>query len=132
MVIVLCLPLRLVDSQQSRVQQDQANVAIAYVEQRLVDAQDVIYYGNGAGVYAESGFSNPSRFGDLSVLAFDTPTLDMESDFRGDVEAITPPFAIIATSNELKAPPTPRLDQYFSKHYEKVADLDGYSILKRK
>jgi hypothetical protein len=130
--IVLSLPLRLLDSRQSKLETAQAQLASAYVEQRLVDSRLVLYYGKGAGLYDVSGFYNPTRYSDLSVLQYDNDRLTLESTFRGDAEASSPMFAIIAMTPNLKAFPTPRLDQYFEKHYEKVADLDGYQILKRK
>lgn len=130
--LLLSLPLRLLSNNQSKLETAQANLAIAYVEQRLMNSNTVTYYGRGAGIYELSGFTNPSRYSDLAVLAYDTSKLGIESVYRGDVEAETPPFVIVAEVDVLKSPTTPRLDQYLAKHYEKVADLDGYQILKRK
>jgi hypothetical protein len=131
-VIVLSMPLRLLNSRETRLQAAQADLAIAYIEQRLIESRAVIYYGRGAGFFDRSDFINPTRYNDLSILAYDNSHVQLEPSFRGDAEAETPMFAVIATSSELQAPATPRLDQYFSKHYDKVADLDGYQILKRK
>jgi hypothetical protein len=131
-IIILSMPLRLLDNRQTKLQLAQADLASAYIEQRSINSNTVIYYGKGAGFFSEYSYTNPTRYYDLSVLAFDNDHLFIEPSFRGDAEAVTPLFAVIATANELQAPATPRLDQYFTKHYEKVADLDGYQILKRK
>lgn len=131
-MVFLSLPLRLLDSRQTKLQMAQADLASAYIEQRSIDSDTVIYYGKGAGFFSEYSYTNPTRYYDLSALAYDNDHLSIEPSFRGDAEAVTPLFAVIATTNELQAPATPRLDQYFTKHYEKVADLDGYQILKRK
>jgi len=131
-VIMLSVPLHWLDARQSSLDYARAQLAIAYVEQRSMESNIITYYGKGAGIFAESGLANSTRFNDLSVLNYDTSTIAMESSFRGDAEAVTPMFVIYATDGNFRAPPTPRLEQYFTKHYEKVADLDGYQILKRR
>jgi len=130
-LIVISLPLRTLLQSQLQLDKSSAQIAISYVDQRLVDTRFVYYYGSSAGFYELSEFDNPTRFYDARVFEYDNGSLELADKFRGDSEAERPLFVVYATGEQTKAPKIDRLEEYFTKHYTEVADIEGYKILKR-
>lgn len=131
LLLVVSLPLRTTLQKELLLDKTEAALAASYIEQRLVDSRYVYYYGSSAGFYSFSDFKNPTRFYDARIFKYDNPTLQLESKFRGDIEAERPLFVVYATGSRTKAPKIDRLEEYFQKHYEEVANISGYRILKR-
>ena len=130
-LVIVSLPLRTALQSQLAVDKADALVASSYVEQRLIDSRSVYYYGSSAGFYELTDFVNPTRFYDSKVFVYDNPNLDLISKFRGDIEAERPLFVVYATGARTKVKKVDRLEEYFAKHYELVAETPGYKILKR-
>jgi hypothetical protein len=130
--LLFVLPYRYQDSSSAKLAVAQAQFAETYVEQRLEDSNYIIYYGRGAGFFANSNVVSSSRFYNAAVFPFDTDTLQLVDKFRGDNEANTPLFVVYATDDASRVQEVPRIEEYFKKHYEEVTTLPGYKILKRK
>jgi hypothetical protein len=126
------LPYRYLSSSQAKLESAQAQVATAYVEQRLIDTNYVLYYGNGAGFFKDSNLASSTRYYNSAVFAYDNASLQLVDKFRGDNEANTPRYVIYATSKESAVGNVPRIEEYFKKHYDEITALDGYKILKRR
>jgi len=130
--LVVVLPYRYLDSSRAKLSTAKAQVAEAYVEQRLIDSNYVLYYGRGAGFFSGSNLASSSRFYNASIFPFDNDRLLLVDKFRGDNEANLPRYVIYATDKDTAVGKVPRIEEYFTKHYDEATTLPGYKILKRK
>lgn len=131
-MIVLSIPLTILRDRREKLAIAEVDLASAYIQQRQIESNTVIYYGLGAGFYERTGLQSSSRFVNLGVLEYDNESSDLGSFFRGDSEGSTPMFLAYSTNEYLKMPLIPRIKEYISKHYQKTAEIDGFDIYKRK
>jgi hypothetical protein len=132
-IIVSLVPATYLLRAQTSLDSSRARAAAIVIASQIDDAQGVYYYGRGSGYYHLSDTGNSTGFYDALDLQINSYSMDISAMFRGDSEANPPQFVIYATGERSKIYNSPeRLEQYFAKHYEKVATLDDYIVLKRK